>query len=534
MALDNKTKHARFQIVSMLGSYRKRVRCTRRRRYLAISALGIGTTWLITALIYYFDLPVQGALPIAVVLTFLLPLLALAIEAARKPTLSDTAALLDRRLDNNQRLITSVELMSRGETVPLTDAQIKTSATMLARVQPKALYPTHTPWNLTATGLGLLLLALSLFMLKGGGFSPFGVGTLPPDQPVVASLAAPTADPGLPPSELTPEPTPTAEPDELALDGGAQDDQSGEATATPDQPTSPQDQADASQQAESDLARLGRALDGQSVTQQAADALKQGNTDEAAQELTELGKENDQVSKAAKEGLADALEQAAQDTDANRLLKNAERDAAKALRDGDYKSVEEAMQNLADAMQQTAANVIPQQELAKNFPEESSGGEQGASQQPGDQSEQGNTGAGEEEGDQSGQEGPQGGGETGQAGKSESDQPGQGGGDKSQGGEGSSQSGAPGQGTRVNGPKDTTDLDVPGNPFELDAKPEPGNTQPQPNQQQDHPGLTLDGGAGASGASPVSPGNAVNVPGETGSLPLDRWEVIRKFFTPEP
>jgi len=285
--------------------------------------------------------------------------------------------------------------------------------------------------------------------------------------------------------------------------------------------------------------RLGRALDGQSVTQQASDALKQGNTDEAAQELTELGKENDQVSKAAKEGLADALEQAAQDTDANRDLRKAEQDAAKALREGDYKQVDSAMQKLAEAMQQTAANIIPQQELAKSFPEQPTSGQQDPSQQPGDQSEQGDTGAGQQDGqqeseagDKSGQEGPEGGGDTGQQGEGESQQDGQGGGNKSESGEGDGQSGAPGQGTRVNGPKDPTDLDVPGNPFELEAQPEPGNTQPQPDQQQDRPGLTLDGGSGGSGAAPVAPGDAVNVPGETGSLPLDRWDIIRKFFTP--
>ncbi len=264
--------HSAFQIVSMLGGYRRQVRGTRRRRYLAMSALGIGATWLMAALVYYFDLPVPGALPVAIALTFLLPLAALAIEAARTPSLSDTAALIDRRLDDSQRLLTSIELMSRGEAAPLTEAQLKTSAAMLAHVHPKAVYPSRTPWNMATTGLGLLLLALGLFMLKGGGFSPFGVGTLPPDQPVVASLAAPTADAGIPPSERTPEPTPTPIPAELVLGGGTQDQEQQDSEAS-NTPTAPQEQAAASQQAESDLARLGRALDGQSVTQQASDAL---------------------------------------------------------------------------------------------------------------------------------------------------------------------------------------------------------------------------------------------------------------------
>jgi len=528
-------------VVSMLGDYRARIRRSRRRRYLAVAALGIGVVWFLASLIHYFSLPVPGVLSTAIVLTLLLPIAALIFEVWRKPSLTETAALADKRLDNSQRLITSIELMSSGAVTPLAPAQIDTSASILGRVRPKALFPTQTPWSVAASGLGLLLLALGLFMLKGGGFSPFGVGTLPPDQPVVASLAAPTADTGLPPSELTPEPTPTSNPQEVELGGGQQPgdnpDQSG------NQPGNPEEQAAISQQAQSDLDRLQRALDGQSVTQQAADALKQGNTDEAAKQITELGKENDQVSQAAKEGLADALDQAAQETTNNRQLQQAEQEAAEALRDGEYKQIDEAMENLAQAMEQTAGNVVPQQQLAESFPEQGAqptpgAGDQQAGSQPGEQpsqpseqgSQPGDTGASD------GQEGSQpeeggGGGDSGQQSEGGNDQSGQGGGQQPETGEGESSGSAPGQGTRVNGPKDTSRLNVSGNPFELEAEPGQGNPSQQPDQQR--PGLTLDGGSGSSGASPVTPGEAVNIPGETGNLPLDRWDIIRKFFTPE-
>ena len=542
---DGRGFQSTFQIVSMLGGYRARVRGTRRRRYLAISALAVGAVWLLAGLIYYFDLAVPASIPFAIALTVLLPVAALVFEAARKPSLSDTATLIDRRLDDKQRLVTSVELMSKGDGAPspLDEAQIRTSAEVLSHVSPKSVYPSRTPWSLPATGLALLLLALGLFTLKGGGFTPFGVGTLPNDEPVQAFVVPLTPEPELPPSEMTPEaePTPTSAPEELTLDQNTQDQQQ-QAGATASQTVSPEEQAASSQQAQSDLSRLGRALDGQSVTQQAADALKQGNTDEAAQQLAELGKENDQVSQAAKEGLADALDQAAQDTSGNQQLRKAEQNAADALRNGDYKEIDAAMQGLADAMERTASNIVPQQELAENFPEQPPGNQQDSSQQTGNQQSQpAEPGAGQQDGgQQDGQQGgnpeggPPGSGQSGQQGEGEGEESGQGGGQEPQSGEGQGQSGAPGQGTRVNGPKDPTDLDVAGNPFELEAQPEPGNTNPQPNPPQDNPGLTLDGGSGGSGASPAAPGDAVNVPGETGNVPLDRWDIIRRFFTPNP
>jgi hypothetical protein len=526
-----------MRVVSMLGGYRARIRRTLRRRYLAMSALGVGIAWLIAAGVHYFDLPVPGTLPLAIAITFLLPITALIVEAICRPSISETAALLDRRLDNSQRLITSIELMSKGEGLPspLTDAQIATSAEMLGRVQPKAVYPARTPWNMVVVGGGLLLLALSLFILKGGGFTPFSVGTLPPDQPVVASLAAPTPDAGIPPSEVTPEATPTSNPTEVAVDEDQQpsDRTGGISTAVPPS-ADPKEQAEASQQAASDLANLERALDGQGATQQAADALKQGNVDEAAQQITDLGKENDQVSEEAKEGLADALEQAARDTSTNPSLQKAEEEAAKALRDGDYKAINEALENLAGAMQQTASNITSQEDLASSFPEQ-------PTQTPGDQAAQPTdpSDVDGQEGDQPGEsgeqgnsQGQQGGTDSGQQGEGEGEQSGEGAGSKPESGEGEGQGGAPGQGTRVNGPKDTSDLDVPGNPFELGAKPDPGNTSPQSDPEQQHPGITLDGGSGGSGAAPVTPGDAINLPGETSSLPLDRLELIRKFFSP--
>src|SRR5439155_23334578 len=162
-----------------------------------------------------------------------------------------------KRLDERQRLVTSVELMSRQQ--PLRDmahAQLSTSTELLSSIDADELYPARTPWPALSLSGGLLLVALGLFLLKGAldGFTPLQVGGLPPDQKALAALVSPTPQSGLPESERTP---PTS-----SLPSGAQDSNSS---------------TEASQQAQNGLQRLTKALDEQSVTQQAADSLRQGD-----------------------------------------------------------------------------------------------------------------------------------------------------------------------------------------------------------------------------------------------------------------
>ena len=78
-------------------------------------------------------------------------------------------------------------------------------------------------------------------------------------------------------------------------------------------PEEAQQQAEASREAQKSLQRLAQALDEQSVTQAAADAIRQGDYGTASSDLTDLGKNNDQLSDEAKHSIADALDQAAED-----------------------------------------------------------------------------------------------------------------------------------------------------------------------------------------------------------------------------
>ncbi len=528
----------------LLVRYAGRIRLERRRRYLSLSFLALGAAWLVSALLFYTDLLDSRALPYALVLPLLLPIGALALERFRKPSAVETAIAIDLRFDNQQRVLTAMELMGAQEPRSLDSAQLASTADLIVPLDARVVYPVRSPWPAYSLSGGLVLLAVGILLLKGApaGFMPIESLGLPGDLSALSALVTPTAASGLPDSSKQPEATATAQPDI----GQAPGESSQESIAP-----SPEQQA-ASDDAQAGLDRLQKGLSEQSVTQGAADSLQQGDYGAANDQLAEVGQENDQLSESAKRGLADSLDRAADDSGATPDLQQAERSAAEALRKGNYKQIDEALKNLGQELKDTAQNVIPQQELAQGFPEQGQQGQQGqeGQQQPGQPSNQQGQQSGQQQGQQEGsqsQGGEQSGGSQSDPQGQQGDQGGQGGqgqqgeqggdgqqGQSSGGGQeqqstGEGQAGAPGQGTRISGPKDTADPNVEGNPFELENQPDQG----KPSQDGERPALTLEGSAGSSGASPVAPGNAVSAPSESNSLPVERWQVIQRYFTRE-
>jgi hypothetical protein len=507
-------------ITPRLELYRRRIRQDRRRRYLAMSALGMGALWVVAALLSYFDLAPAPLTSALLGISLLFPLAAFALEALRRPSLPQTAAILDTALDNKQRIVTSVELLSTQHSALSTQnsiegAQLASTADLLARNDPRSLYPARTPWAHFALGAGLLLLALSLFVFKGidDAFGAMQPGSTPGNEQPAAAVSSPTAQSGLPESENTPQPEEAPQPEPGS--GGEE----GTVTESDSGPLDPDEAArrvEGSRQIQEALGKLGEALNEQSVTQQAADSLKQGNYDDAAEQLEKLGQENDQLSEAAKEGLADSLDKAAQASDSAPDLQQAERKAADALRAGDYGQVDAALKDLAKKVRETGENVIPQSELAEGFPEPEQGSSDSAAEdQGGDQSQ------GEQQdpaADPQGKNGEQG-------------DPSQAGADNANEHEGSGGSGD-GKGTKVSDPQANKPLNVEGNPFELDIQPDPNQSRPG-DDGTERPALTLEGSSGTSSAAPATQGGQVTTPGENNSLPVERWQIIQKYFSPD-
>lgn len=507
---------------TLIEAYRQRVRRDRRLRYLALASIGVGSVWLAAALLFYagFDFFVLAIVCLGA--AFILPTLALELEHRHRPSASEVAEMLDRRMDDRERLVTSVELLSRGQPLPeMSQAQLLNSTALLSSINAEELYPARTPWQTFSLGGGVLLVALGLFLLKGGldQFTPLQVGGLPPDQKDLAALISPTPQSGLPESERTP---PAASNSPSDMQGNNSNEQ-------------------ASQQAQEGLDRLTRALDEQSVTQQAADSLRQGDYGGAGQKLADVGQESDQLSDAAKEGLADSLSRAAQDSGSTPDLQQAEQQAADALRNGDYGSVAKSLKDLSDALQKTAGNVIPQQELAKRFPEQpgesqSGGSQSGQSQGQGQQSQNGQNGQGQQGENDQGNQGQEGQGQNGQNGQSNQGQQGnqgQGSGnsqDSAQSGNGNGgNAGGDGHNSRVMGPEDNTKLNTGNNPFELEGNPKPGETTPADKNNQPL-GLTLEGDSGSGNAMAPSQGGPSNAQGESNNPPVARWRIIQRYF----
>jgi hypothetical protein len=552
VALISSPVHA--DVPALLTAYHRRIRQARRSRVWAGLALAVGLWWLALAVAYYFD-QIAAVLPLGLAGTAGLVIGAAWLDLRRRSSLADTARLLGARLDNRQRLTTSVELLDERAAGPVAQAQLATSAALLGRADPGAVVPVRSPWPLVVVSLGLLLLALGLFVLKQAPGAAWLPGNLPADQQGVGALPTPTPDAGLPGANPTP---PAGNPSGTASDG-TEPQQLGPGT---DPVTAAQQLA--SKEAKEALDRLAAALGEQSVTQAAGDSLRQGQYDQAATQLTDVGKQNDQLSTEAKQGLADALNRAAQDTPSPPELQKAEQAAAAALQSGHYGRISDAMKALGDAVHQAGERVITQPDLAKSYPDQSGqagtgpGGtpdssasgapppQDAAGTQPGpdgqgtqagdsgNQSGQGDSAGGDQggSGDQSGSGQGQGDAQGNGSGQGDSSAQNGAAGTGTPGGgngNGTGTGGAAGEGSRVSGPEETAPLDVAGTPFELESQPDPN--RPGPPDPNEPPGLTVDGdGGNSTTTTPLAPGSPGSAPSESNQLPVERWEPVQRYF----
>jgi hypothetical protein len=571
--------HLNTRLLQYSTLYNKRMR----RRYLGVAAVGAALVWFVLALLYFVDKQVPNAFLWGLAATILLPSLALFLVHLRKPTQAQTARVLDTLLDDRQRVVTSTELLTGSSAAPdlsspIVDAQLATTARMLDSVEPHVLYPAKMPVGPMLVASALVILAIGVWLLRGAGDDPaLAAGGLPPTTDTTQAVATATALSGLPDSAQNP-PQQDAQPGAAGTaqagdDGGTgtSGDQtqpggsdSGGASGNSSQlsPQQAQQQADSSRGAEKSLQRLAQALDGQGVTQGTADDIRKGDYAAAGDALADLGANNDQLSQDAQDSLAQNLDDAADDSSGSPGLQSAERNAATALRGGDYNRIKQALEDLGQAVKDAGKDVVPQQDLAKNFPTQQpnagSGNQgqqgqqgqqpQGDQSQQGDRSQQGQTPAQGQQGDQSQQgQGQQGSGgqpdpgtngsspENGRSGTNSggtSTEGGQNGTNPGgQGADSGSDPSLPGEGSKVEGPLGQG-LDAAGNPFEIagNDNPDPNGTRPGDPQQ---PGaLTLDTNPGSAGSTTgPSSGGPVDAPGESAAPPVGRWGIIQRYFS---
>jgi len=468
-------------------------------------------------------------------------ILALLISAFLYPSAMTTARIVDRRLGLAEQLSTAVEIVAEDPAEMVPWAQVMSASEAAAWA--------HGNWRGgPRLGRDLALTAILGFLAAGAILltGPEGRNLLPRSplpsplaqeepQPAAQPTAAPAAPKPEQPRAVAP---PAAQPQgrtagvqraiqdiRRSREAGALD--AGEAArrlAQAEGELSRQTQQSRTDQQALD--RLGQALDQIAAGHEAAEALRRGDYEQAAREIAELGTESDQLSQDAKNQLAQALRQAANDSASSPELSQAERKAADALAGRDYEQAAQSMADLADQVTNRSRNVIPQSELGRAWDQvnqerraqgqpESNGSARGQEGQQ--QSRQQGRG-------QQGQQGQrqQGQGQQGQQGQSNQPQQGQG------IGTAPSQGGPPGE---QQADEPAPRLDTQGQPVEVDLKPgnRPGSRPGDEKAEDDDKPRDETGPITAAGTG--SPGQVTSsAPPEINFVPSGRRDIVREYF----
>ena len=253
------------------------------------------------------------------------------------------------------------------------------------------------------------------------------------------------------------------------------------------------------------------------MTQDIADSIRQGDYDAAGDAIADLGDNNDQLSREAKQALADSLGAAADNSAATPELQDAERKAAEALRNGTYGEIKKALDRIEPGCEKHRGRCNPPARPRQEFPYSichrcrgrsySScftewGSAAGQDQQSGDSGEQGQQGqpnsGGISQPDASGQQAQPGDSANGAPNNTPGNEPGP---PSGQGqGSGAGDAGLPGEGSRVDGPGSQA-LDPAGDPFALEGNEVPDPNNLRPGDGSEPPAMTLEGDAGSSGGA---------------------------------
>jgi hypothetical protein len=295
----------------------------------------------------------------------------LLLGLVRPPSLTRSARTADTRLGLEARLGTAAELLNQVASGRFVGPQLTDASR--AAVRPGWPMPFVLAWRELVLALVLALAVLGVLPFEGAG------GALLTGLPGQAVESAPSG------------PDRSQSPDAEALDSRVERQASGQAGQASSslraldelrraresgrldseqarrelerlESALGQQAAEARRQREP-LDRLGRALGQVSAAEAAAESLQRGDFQQAAEQLNELARESDQLSKEARGQLAQSLRRAAAESAANPALAERERRAAEALAGRDYASTESALRALGEQVAQAGQETASQAEL---------------------------------------------------------------------------------------------------------------------------------------------------------------------------
>jgi hypothetical protein len=121
-------------------------------------------------------------------------------------------------------------------------------------------------------------------------------------------------------------------------------------------------------QAQQSLSSLASALKDTAATDAVSNSLSQGNYQQASQQLSDLSKQIGQMSQDSRAQLADQLANAAaQSQQSNPTLARDASEASNALKQGDTQGASNALQDLAQSVQQTSSQIADQSQLGQDM-----------------------------------------------------------------------------------------------------------------------------------------------------------------------
>ena len=442
----------------------------------------VGCGWLIVELLGGPELRAWNVIWVTVALA----VLGLVLAACSRPSRMQVARMLDASFGLQERIQTAVEHLGRdvpadGAHPPVGYLQIADAANVMTAVHRYPAFRPGLPVRETVLAIACGLLLATLYLIRGasGGLPALGAGEIPRFQPAKERLAA-------------------------AEQPAAQDPE-----APADLPTASevQEKAEQSSAAREDLSTLADALDDHPTTREAAEAIREGDYERAAQELATAAEQADQLSPAAREQLANDLDMAADAMSGeNPNLQQGARDAADGLREGG-EPAKDGVRDLSEAVSETGEKVVSQEQLAGEMRDAQAADQQrasepqeGSEEQSGDPSEGGDPQSGDQQAGEGGdpQEGEPGEGADAAPGESEAEaqegEPGEQNGEPGEGGE--AQDGAEGD----RGQQGSEGESAPGNgQDEGGASDAEGGEQGNPTEGEDGGGQDGDSPSGGEG-----------------------------------
>jgi len=357
------------ELYSHLIPIKRRIWAQRALLLLIRGLVLVGGIYFTAALLNFAAVPVPQTLWSA--LATFVSVLALLLIVQQRVSYSDAARVLDRRLGLNQVIGTAVELTGQNADSRVARLQTRRATESLRRLESRDAVKIGLPRRdlrvLAALSVMTLLFTyLATLHIAWPGTPPAEQLSLDPTAEMVADAPyEPTffegsgsegmLDPQMFSSSLGEY--------RLGLEGQNLTDEEIQQRIAEIQAALAQ-RAEQLNRQRAALGELADALSDNSATSEAADSIRRGDYQRAAQQLSELGKQSSQLSQRARQDLARRLnEAAARVAPNNPELAQRMRRAAQQLQSGDQAQSEQALKELSEGVTQAGERV---QQLADN------------------------------------------------------------------------------------------------------------------------------------------------------------------------